>query len=76
MEENKAGFEESLQRVQAMISDIEEGKLPLEDSVRRYEEGMKELNRLDHELKDLTRRLTILQSGPEGENEQPLEAAP
>ena len=37
---------------------------------------MKELNRLDHELKDLTRRLTILQSGPEGENEQPLEAAP
>ncbi|MBO7663598.1 MAG: exodeoxyribonuclease VII small subunit [Clostridia bacterium] len=76
MEENKAGFEERLQRVQAMISDIEEGKLTLEDSVRRYEEGMKELNGLDAELKDLTRRLTILQSGPEGEREQPLEAAP
>lgn len=60
-------FEEKLQGVQEIVSRIEEGKLPLEDSVKQYEEGMKTLEGLEKELKDMTRRLTVLQDGKETE---------
>ena len=70
MSEKKKSFEERLQDVQEIISRIEEGKLPLEDSVKQFEEGMKTLSALDEELKDMNRRLTVLQDG----GEQPLNA--
>ena len=47
MTDNKKSFEESLQEVQEIITRIEEGKLPLEDSVKQFEEGMKTLAALD-----------------------------
>ena len=68
MSEEKKSFEEKLQDVQEIISRIEEGKLPLGDSVKQFEEGMKTLSALDEELKDMNRRLTVLQDG----GEQPL----
>ena len=67
MTEKKKSFEERLQEVQEIISRIEEGKLPLEDSVKQFEAGMKTLAALDEELKDMNRRLTILQDGREQE---------
>ncbi len=67
MTEEKKSFEEKLQEVQEIISRIEEGKLPLEDSVRQFEAGMKTLSELDEELKDMNRRLTVLQNGKEQE---------
>ena len=70
MSEEKKSFEDKLQDVQEIISRIEEGKLPLEDSVKQFEEGMKTLSALDEELKDMNRRLTVLQDG----GEQPLNA--
>ena len=65
MTEEKRSFEDRLQEVQEIISRIEEGKLPLEDSVRQFEEGMKTLSALDEELQDMNRRLTVLQDGKE-----------
>ena len=67
MTDNKKSFEESLQDVQEIITRIEEGKLPLEDSVKQFEEGMKTLAALDEELKEMNRRLTVLQDGKEQE---------
>ena len=67
MTDNKKSFEESLQEVQEIITRIEEGKLPLEDSVKQFEEGMKTLASLDEELKEMNRRLTVLQDGKEQE---------
>lgn len=67
MTEKKKSFEESLQEVQEIITRIEEGKLPLEDSVKQFEEGMKTLASLDEELKEMKRRLTVLQDGKEQE---------
>ena len=65
MTEEKRSFEDRLQEVQEIISRIEEGKLPLEDSVRQFEEGMKTLSALDEDLQDMNRRLTVLQDGKE-----------
>ena len=67
MTEAKKSFEERLQDVQEIITWIEEGKMPLEDSVKQFEEGMKTLSALDEELKDMNRRLTVLQGGKEQE---------
>ena len=65
MSEEKKSVEAKLQDVQEIITRIEEGKLPLEDSVKQFEEGMKTLSALDEELKDMNRRLTVLQDGGE-----------
>ena len=67
MTEEKRSFEEKLQEVQEIISRIEEGKLPLEDSVKQFEGGMKALAALEEELKEMNRRLTVLQDGKEQE---------
>ena len=65
MDENTLSFEEKLQQVQDMITRIESGQLPLEDSVKQYEAGMKILGELDRELGDMNRRLTVLCEGKE-----------
>ena len=67
MTEQKGTFEERLQSVQEIITRIEEGKLPLEDSVKQFESGMQTLAQLDEELKGMNRRLTVLKDGKEEE---------
>lgn len=69
--QEKTGFEEKLQSVQALAERIESGNLSLEDSVRQYELGMKILEELDQELKDMNRRLTVLRDGKETELNDP-----
>ena len=69
MTENSKSFEERLQAVQEIISGIEEGKMPLEDSVKQFEAGMKALAQLEGELKEMKRRITVLQ---DGKQEEPL----
>ena len=67
MTDGNGTFEERLQAVQDIITRIEEGKLSLEDSMKQFEEGMKTLSALEEELKDMNRRLTVLQDGREQE---------
>ncbi len=66
MTDNRNGsFEERLQQAETLIAEIESGKLSLEDSVRKYEAGMKSLAELEEELKEMNRRITVLQDGKE-----------
>ena len=67
MKEQEPSFEEKLQTVQDIISRIEGGRLPLEESVRQFEDGMKTLSALEDDLKDMNRRLTVLRDGQEQE---------
>ena len=69
MTEQKGTFEERLQSVQDIITRIEEGKLPLEDSVKQFENGMQILAQLDEELKGMNRRLTVLKDGYKAEHQ-------
>ncbi len=66
-EEKNMTFEERLNEVQELTRKIESGVLPLEDSVKEYERGMKILSELDSELKDMNRRITELRDGRETE---------
>ena len=66
-EEKTLSFEERLQQVQEITGRIESGTLPLEDSVKEFELGMKILGGLTAELEGMNRRLAVLQNGKETE---------
>lgn len=66
-QEKKPSFEERLLEVQKLTGKIESGALPLEDSVKEYERGMKILAELSSELENMNRRVTVLQNGKETE---------
>ena len=65
--EKTLSFEERLQQVQELTGKIENGTLPLEDSVKEFELGMKILGGLTAELEGMNRRLAVLQNGKETE---------
>ena len=70
----KLTFEEQLASVEALISQMESGGMPLEESLRRYEEGMKALAALEKELGEATQKITVLRQQMDGtEEEIPLE---
>lgn len=74
MEKNDLSFEQRLQKVQEIIALIEKQDLPLEESVARFEEGMKILNVLECDLQKIERKLTVLREGKDGETvEVPME---
>lgn len=70
----KLTFEEQLTQVEALIAQMEAGGLSLEDSVKRYEEGLQMLSALEKELASAQQRLTVLRKNQDGtETEEPLE---
>ena len=70
----KLTLEERLAQVEALISEMEGGALPLEDALKRYEEGMAALTALEKELQSARQKLTVLRRAADGsEEEVPLE---
>lgn len=70
----KPTFEERLAQVETLIGEMEAGALPLEEALRRYEEGMQALTALEKELQSAQQKLTVLRRGADGtEEEMPLE---
>ena len=72
----KLTFEQRLDQIKGIIDGIESGQMPLEESVRQFENGMRSLNQLEKELEEMKRRSTVLQEGSDGAwTETPLEEA-
>lgn len=70
----KLTFEQQLEAVEALISGMESGSMPLEESMRRYEEGMAMIASMEKELLSAQQRLSVIRRGAEGENEEvPME---
>ncbi|MCA9221173.1 MAG: exodeoxyribonuclease VII small subunit [Planctomycetales bacterium] len=53
-------FEESLAELEAVVADLEDGKLSLTDSLARYEEGIKHLNTCYQSLREVERKIELL----------------
>lgn len=55
-----ASFEESLDALKEILGDLEEGNLPLSESLEKYEAGVKHLRSCHDSLKDAKTRIELL----------------
>jgi exodeoxyribonuclease VII small subunit len=62
-------FEDSLKRLEAIAREIEEGRIGLEESIARYEEGMKLVLDCRRILTQAEQRIRMLQPTPDGDLE-------
>ncbi len=60
-------FEEAIERLQAVVEELEGGSLSLEESIARYEEGVKLSRRLTQALDQAEKRIERLSAGGDGE---------
>jgi len=59
-------FEEALARLEAIVNELERGQLPLDDSMRIFEEGMKLSRTCLKMLEDAERKVEILIKDKDG----------
>ena len=66
-EGGKLDFEASMKRLETIVEELEAGELTLEDSIARYEEGMKLSKWLTQRLDEAEKRVErLVGSGEEG----------
>ena len=59
-------FEASLQRLEEIVQRLESGDMPLEESLRVFEEGMKLVAFCSQKLEEAEKKVTLLTSRQEG----------
>jgi exodeoxyribonuclease VII small subunit len=59
-EANAEKFEKSLERLQSVVRELEGGELPLEESLRKFEEGMSLAKGCQERLNQAEQRIEIL----------------
>ena len=64
MAENK--FEDAMKRLEDIVEDLEGGELPLEDSLKAFEEGMKLLTFCSGRLDEVEKRVAVLVKESDG----------
>jgi exodeoxyribonuclease VII small subunit len=57
---DQLGFEDSLQRLESIVHDLEEGQIDLGDALTRYEEGVRLLRRCYQLLHHAERKIELL----------------
>jgi len=62
-------FEDDLAALEAIVEALEEGELPLEESLKRFEDGIKLYRRCDKALTDAEKKIEILTKNASGELE-------
>ena len=65
------GFEQRLERLEALAEKLRDGNIPLEDALALFEEGMKLSKTLEKDLSRVERRVEILTREPESDDEDP-----
>ena len=57
---NKDNFEESMKKLEVIVTELENGNLNLDESVKRFEEGMKIAKQCNTILENAEKKITIL----------------
>lgn len=65
MPEKKGEYEKFLNKLASIADSLEEGNLTLEESMKKYEEGMIIAKKLDSMLKNAEGKIKILNEGKE-----------
>ncbi len=70
MAAKKKGFEESMTRLEAIVEELENGEFSLDESIKKFEEGL-ELGKKCRELLDKAdAKIKLLVEGDDGELEE------
>lgn len=56
----KANFEENMNKLETIVADLEKGDLNLDDSVKKFEEGIKISKECNEMLEEAEKKITIL----------------
>jgi len=59
-------FDQALKRLEKIVEDMEGGELPLEDSLKKYEEGIKLARICLEKLDQAEKKIEVLQRSTEG----------
>jgi len=57
---SKENFEESMKKLECIVNELENGNLNLDESVEKFEEGMKIAKQCNTILEDSEKKITIL----------------
>ncbi len=69
-------FDDGLERLEALVQQLESGSLSLEDALARFEEGVQLSQSLQKQLAEAQRRVEVLKAGLGGEyRAEPLDEA-
>jgi exodeoxyribonuclease VII small subunit len=63
-------FEEALGQLEALVTRLEAGDLPLEEALRAFEEGVRLTRLCAERLEDAERRVRLLTRRPDGTEEE------
>ena len=66
VEENGKTFEESLNELEKIATNLENGELGLEEAIKEFEKGMKLCKECTEKLDDAEKRINILVQGEDG----------
>ena len=56
----KENFEESMKKLETIVTELENGNLNLDESVKKFKEGMKIAKQCNNILEDAEKKITIL----------------
>ena len=66
----KKSYEEQIQELEKIINELENGNLNLDDSVAKFEEGMKISKECNKMLENAEKKITILLNDENGEKKE------
>ena len=56
----KANFEDNMENLEKIVTELEKGELNLDDSISKFEEGIKNSKQCNTILEDSEKKITIL----------------
>ena len=70
MARKKLSFEDAMKRLEEIVSHLEKGDIPLEESIRLFEEGSGLLALCSSQLEEAEQKVMLLQRGSGEETEE------
>ncbi len=70
MEEENLNFEEAMKQLENVANELEKGNLSLDESVNKFEEGMKLSKKCNNFLDSAEKKITMLINGEDGIKEE------
>lgn len=71
----KQTFEQSMKKLEQIVQELESGDLPLEDAMKKFEEGIKLSSLCSEKLDETEKKITLLLQDQKGNvSEKPFES--